>query len=125
MENQDTIFTDITPQETEAGMLQGFFTRVFDFAIDLLLLVACYLIVPRHIIISLLSLSAVVFPIIIIAISTAYRLIFLLLFNKTLGMMLCKVTLLNKDLQPLSPKEKLLSIFRTRFSSIKYYKDQP
>lgn len=123
MENQDTIFSDITPKEIEAGMLQGFFTRLFDFAIDILVLVALYLLLPMDTILYLLSLSPVVYPLIIIAGSTAYRLIFLLSFNKTVGMMLCRVKLLNKDLQSLSPKEKFLSIFRSRFSSIRYYKD--
>jgi len=123
MENQDTIFSDITPKEIEAGMLQGFFSRIFDFAFDILVLVAFYLLLPHTTIMYLLRLSPVVFPVLIIAGSTAYRLIFLLSFNKTIGMMLCRVKLLNKYLLPLSPKEKFLSIFRSRFSSIKYYKD--
>lgn len=123
METQDTIFSDITPDETEAGMLLVFFTRVFDFAIDILILLLVYWLLPFDALLYLTSITRVMLPILIIAVSTAYRLIFLLLFNKTIGMMLCRVKLLNKDLQPLSPKGKLISIFKSRFSSIKYYKD--
>lgn len=123
MENQDTIFSDITPQEIEAGTMLVFFTRVFDFAIDILILLLVYWLLPFDALLYLTSITRVMIPILIIAGSTAYRLIFLLSFNKTIGMMLCRVKLLNKYLLPLSPKEKLISIFKSRFSSIKYYKD--
>jgi uncharacterized RDD family membrane protein YckC len=123
MESNDSILSDITPEEAEVGMMQGFFTRLFDFAIDILMLFLVYLVMSRDVIFNVTRSSSIVIPCIIIAGSTVYRFLFLLLFNKTIGMMLCKVKLLNKDLQPLSPKEKLISIFRSRFSSIKYYKD--
>lgn len=123
MENTESILSDIKPPEIEAGMLQGFFTRLFDFAVDALILILFYLLLPWETVIQIIKTSPYIIPAILIAAATLYRLLFLLLLNKTIGMMLCRVKLLNKDLQPLSNKEKLLSLFRSRFSSIKYYKD--
>ncbi len=123
MENQDTIFSDITPKEIEAGILQKFFTPVFDIAVDMLIIYLLYLVLPRDAFMYLIGISRAMIPAIIVTVSIVQKLFFLLLFNKTVGMILCRVKLLNKDLQPLSPKEKFISLFRSRFSSIKYYKD--
>ena len=124
MENNDTIFSEIEPAETEATSLQSLLTRLLDFAIDILILFLIYKLVPRDILLSIVKLSSFVILIIVILVATIYRFLFLILFNKTIGMMIFRVKFLNKGFQPLSTKEKLLSVFRTRFSQIKYYKEK-
>ncbi len=124
MDNNDTIFSEIKTSEVEVTLIQGFLVRLFDFAIDFVCLLCIFLMMPRALyqnIINSGSSPYIISGIVYLFISTAYRFIFLMLFNKTIGMMLCKAKLLNKELQPLSPKEKFISIFRTRFSTIKYY----
>lgn len=122
-ENNDTIFSEIEAAEMEATLLQRFMTGLMDFAIDILLIFLVYKIIPRDIFVSIAKLNSILIPIIVILIVAVYRFIFLMLFNKTIGMMVFRVKFLNKRFQPLSNKEKLLSIFRTRFSQIKFYKE--
>jgi len=124
MENNDTIFSEIESTETEATWLQGFLTKLLDFAIDILFLFLIYKLVPRDLFLGIARLGSGIIFIIVILVATVYRFLFLLLFNKTIGMMICRVKFLNKGLQPLSAKEKLLSIFRSRFSKIRYYKEK-
>ena len=119
----DSIFSDIHPTERDVSFAQGFFTRLIDFVLEMIFLILLYLLIPRAIIANLLDSGSLVRFLIIIVVIFIYQIVFLLLFNKTIGMMICRVKLLNKELRPLSTTEKALSIFRTRFSSIKYYQD--
>jgi uncharacterized RDD family membrane protein YckC len=124
LQNNDTIFSGAEFTETEATPQQGFATRLFDFAIDMFFLFLIFKLTPLNILVKMENISTLSVPIVILFTVTVYRFMFLLLFNKTIGMMVCKVKLLKKDCQPLSNKEKLISVFRTRFSQIKYYKDK-
>lgn len=124
MENNETIFSEMETSEVEVTLLQGFLIRLFDFAIDILLLYIFYLLVPRELFLKLTGSSSLLIFVMVLLVVTIYRFLFLMLFNKTIGMMICRAKLLNKKLLPLSPVEKLVSIFRTRFSPIKYYKDK-
>lgn len=62
--------------------------------------------------------------IIILALMFLYRLICILLFSRTIGMMICRVKYLNSSLHPLISKEKLIAVFAIRTSAIRYYKVQ-
>ncbi len=124
MDNNDNILSEIKSPEIEVSFLQGFLIRLIDFIIDITILFLIYLLMPPDVFQYLLSSSPFVRPAIVLVVIIVHRIIFLMLFSKTIGMMVCSAKLLNKDLQPLSPSEKLLSIFRTRFSAIKYYKDK-
>ncbi len=124
MENNDSIFSDIHPEETRASSIQVIFTRLIDFAVDICVVVLFYLLVPQDVLIAMVRKSSLVTPVIFITILTMYRLLLFLLFNRTIGMMLCRVKLLNGALSPLSPKEKFASLFRSWSSEIKYYKEK-
>jgi uncharacterized RDD family membrane protein YckC len=124
MENDDTIFSDMHLDETEVSLIQGFLTRLIDFAVDIVILFLLYKFIPHDIIANLINGRSFMLFIIVITVAAAYQFVFLLLFNKTIGMMICQVKYLNKELKPLSAREKVLSIFRTRFSKIKYYLDK-
>lgn len=123
-ENNDTIFSEIESTEMEATLLHRFMTGLLDFAIDILFIFLMYKIIPRDILVSIAKLNSILIPIVVILVVAVYRFLFLMLFNKTIGMMVFRVKFLNKRFKPLSNKEKLLSIFRTRFSQIKFYKEK-
>ncbi|MGZ3951694.1 MAG: RDD family protein [Flavisolibacter sp.] len=123
MENNQSILSDLVPDETEVSLGQGFLTRIIDIATEVLLILLFYMIVPRSVILGLNNRSSSVGWIIVLVIVIGYQFFFLFLFGKTVGMMVCRVKYLNRDLKPLSIKEKLLSLFRSRFSGIRYYKD--
>jgi len=53
---------------------------------------------------------------------TLYRLLTILLLQRTIGMILCRCKYLNENLQPLSLKEKLIATIATRTKKIKLYK---
>jgi uncharacterized RDD family membrane protein YckC len=60
--------------------------------------------------------------IIVFVIMFSYRMVCLLVFNRTAGMMICRIKYLNDQLKPLSSKEKLVAVFAIRTARIKYYK---
>lgn len=122
MEDNESIFSNLNANETEASASQRFGTSLVDLGVNFLILIAIYQIVPLEILVRLTGVSSFLAFITIMLLLISFRLIFLLLFTKTIGMMICKVKFLNADLQPLSVKEKLLSAFRRRNSQIKYYK---
>ncbi|POY37003.1 hypothetical protein C3K47_08055 [Solitalea longa] len=61
------------------------------------------------------------FPIIPFLFLALYRLISLFLFNGTLGMKICKLILLNKDLLPLSKQEIINAAFFLLINDVRYY----
>ena len=123
MEEKDTIFSDINETEVEGSYFQKLFTSLIDVVISILLIILIYRMLPREISINLIRSASLARYIFIILMMTAYRFIFLLVFNKTIGMMICSVKYLNADFQPLSVKEKILAVFVIRTNSIKYYKN--
>jgi len=122
MEDNESIFSNLNANETEASSSQRFGTGLVDVGVNFLILIAIYQIVPLEILVRLTGVSSFLTFIIIMLLLISFRLIFLLLFTKTIGMMIFKVKFLNADLQTLSVKETLLSAFRRRNSQIKYYK---
>ncbi|MGC4103804.1 RDD family protein [Ferruginibacter sp.] len=124
MDNNDTIFTDLVPKETEASKLQAVLSSSIDFAIDIMNIVLSIKFSPLPDLLRAMGGESVAFLIGMLLLVTLYRFIFLVFFNKTIGMMITRIKLLNGNLKPLSTLEKLTSIYRTRFSKIKYYKDK-
>ena len=124
MENTDNILSEFIPDETEVSFVQGLLTRLIDIAIEIGLIFLFYVIVARTSILVFIGDNSLIRWFFVILIVVIYQFSFLFLFNKTFGMMVCRVKYLNRDLRPLSTKEKLMSLFRSRFSSIRYYKDK-
>lgn len=124
LQNNDTIFSEVEFKETEITSLQGFLIWLLDFVIDILIFFLVYTIMPLDILVKIETLDSTFITIIVILVATVNRFLFLLLFDKTISMMVFRVKLLNKQLQPLSNKEKVLSLFRSRFSKMVYYKEK-
>lgn len=101
-----------------------FFSRIIDFAIELLILFLIYNFIPGDLLQSMYAENSFIIFFIIISVAILYQFFCLHFFQKTIGMTICRIKYLNKELKPLSTGEKLASIFRTRFSPVKYYKDK-
>ena len=122
MEDKDTIFSDINVTEIETSYFQRLFTNLIDVVISILFLIAIYKLMPREMLLSIIRDNTFIKYIFIISVMSLYRMICLLFFSKTIGMLICKVKYLNGDLQPLSTKEKMIAVFAIRTSRLKYYK---
>ena len=121
MEESNSILDDIKIEEIEAPYFQRLITTLFDIIIEISMMVAFYLIFKESIL-KLLEANSYMRYIITLIIIFAYRLVCILLFEKTIGMIISKVKYLNNSLQPLSSKERLIAVFATKTSNIKYYK---
>ncbi len=110
MEERDSILEDIKTEETEASYFQRLITTLFDIIIEISVMVAFYFIF-KDLIVKLLEVNSYMRYLITLIIIFAYRLICILLFEKTIGMIICKVKYLNNNLQPLSSKERLIAVF--------------
>ncbi|MGZ3880917.1 MAG: hypothetical protein ACXVBF_06245, partial [Flavisolibacter sp.] len=86
MENNQSILSDLVPDETEVSLGQGFLTRIIDIATEVLLILLFYMIVPRSVILGLNNRSSSVGWIIVLVIVIGYQFFFLFLFGKTVGM---------------------------------------
>jgi uncharacterized RDD family membrane protein YckC len=121
MEESNSILDDIKIEEIEAPYFQRLITTLFDILIEISMMVAFYVIFKEPIL-KLLEVNSYMRYIITLIIIFAYRLVCILLFGKTIGMIISKVKYLNNNLQPLSSKERLIAVFATKTSNIKYYK---
>jgi uncharacterized RDD family membrane protein YckC len=122
MEDQDSIFSDIKPTEVESSRIQRVFSRWADGAIEIGSLAAILFLLPNETFSRLIDGKSYMIYLIVIVLMTGYRLVCLLLFGRTIGMMVCRLKLLNKHLEPLSTKEKLLTFLPVNIPGIKYYK---
>ena len=122
MNDQDSILSDIQPAEVEGSYFQRVVTNLVDWGIDVLLIVALFLLIPKQTITNIIAINSFSTYIIVFVLMIVYRLICLLVFGKTIGMMLSRLKYLNADLQPLTGKQKLIAVFVVRNSAIRYYK---
>jgi uncharacterized RDD family membrane protein YckC len=122
MEEKDSIFTDLETGETESSNAQRVFANILDWLIEMVLIISASVLMAKGIIPNLGKGGAYVTYIVIFVIMFSYRLVCLLVFNRTAGMMICRIKYLNNDLQPLSSKQKLIAVFAVRTARIRYYK---
>ncbi|QNA44924.1 RDD family protein [Lacibacter sediminis] len=122
MENTDSIFSDIQNSETEASYFQRLLASLIDFAVEIFIVFSIYIIIPKEIILGLIGSNTYTSYFLIFFILFLYRFICIIIFQKTIGMMLCRLKYLNGDLEPLSIKQKLIAVFIPRTQSVKYYK---
>ncbi len=122
MEVQDTIFSDIEDPEVEGTYFQKLFTSLIDTVINLVPIVLIYKFLPQEVSINLIRKSSLNTYIFIILLIALYRLVLLLIFDKTIGMMICRLKYLNGKRQPLTIKEKFIAVFAIRTAKIRYYK---
>lgn len=123
MQSQDSILSDIEKEETESSYWQRVLSNMIDWLIEVGLFVGIYFIIPIESIAGLLNEKTYLSYIAIFILIFSYRLVCLLLFGKTIGMMICNIKYLNAGLQPLSPTQKMIAAFATRTGSIRLYKN--
>lgn len=123
MENDDSIFSDLDPTETEGSYTQRILAYMVDWVIEVLLVIMIYILVPKEMIYTLLNNYSYSMYIVIFGLMFLYRAICIFSLGKTIGMLICKIKYLNSSLQPLSSKEKVIAVFVTRTSAIRFYKE--
>lgn len=124
MEDNDSILLELDEKEIPASYFQRLFVSVIDAVLSILFILLIYKFVPAEIVMDMITATAIIRFIVIITIMTLYRLILLLVFGKTIGMMLCKVKYLNADYKPLSAKQNLIASLAVLTPSIKFYKSK-
>ncbi|WP_414672816.1 RDD family protein [Lacibacter sp.] len=122
MENTDSILSDIQNSEIEASYFQRLLASLIDFAVEIFIVFLVYITIPKEIILRLIGSTAYTSYFLIFFILFLYRFICIIIFQKTIGMMLFRLKYLNGNLEPLSIKQKLIAVFIPRTQSIKYYK---
>jgi uncharacterized RDD family membrane protein YckC len=122
MEEKQSILEDIETEEVEVPYMQRLLTNITDGIIEVIIIVAFYLIIPKEIIYKLFEMNSYMKYFVAFTIVFGYRLICFFLSGKTIGMLICRTKYLNAKLLPLTPKERLIAVFVTRASGIKYYK---
>jgi uncharacterized RDD family membrane protein YckC len=122
MENQDTIFSDLEDTPPEGTYLQRLVASAIDTAIAIGCIVLLIKVMPREMLDTFLGPGKIKTFIFIFLLIALYRLVCLLAFDKTVGMMITKLKYLNEKLQPLSIREKLVITLTIRTKKIRYYK---
>lgn len=122
MEEKDSILSDLETGETACSNVQRVSANILDWLIEMLMIIAIFVLMAKGIIPDIAKAGGYVTYLIVFVIMFLYRLVCLLIFNRTAGMMICRIKYLNNDLQPLSPQEKLVAVFAVRTARIRYYK---
>lgn len=122
MEEKDTILDNIKTEEVEAPYIQRLIATIIDLLIEISIIIAFYYLFPKDILLKLLGTNSFMKYIIALIIVFSYRMICILLYGMTIGMKISRVKYLNSNLQQLSSKERLIAVFATKTSNIKYYK---
>ena len=122
MELQESILTDIEPTEIEATLVQRVLSFSIDFILEIGSLVIFYLTLPTNISSFLYRNNPISNYLVVFAWFIIYRLITIMLFQRTIGMAICRTKYLNNNLQPLSGGEKMIAVFGFRSKKIKVYK---
>ena len=112
---------DETIEVEEAGLLRKNLSGIIDAAIILAVFVGVASFFPLR---ALSSLEGPVTPgLYILLLLAIYRLISLLIFNGTTGMRICRIKILNDDLESLSFKEKVFASFFILINGVAYYRN--
>ena len=121
MESQENILADIVSTEVEVSSLQRILSNIIDLILEIGLLVVFYEIIPtemRAFIIKNRPISTYLF---VFAWLTAYRLLTILLLQRTIGMIICRIKYLSRNFQPLTSREKVIATFLVRTKNIRLY----
>lgn len=121
MENNDSILNDLNEQPKECNYAQKVLYGFTDTLIYLLVGFLLLKYLPEEGKVVLFGSNRRFIT--LIAFIVLYRFVCILIFNKTIGMLIFKIRYLNEQYLPLSLSEKLAAIFYLN-PSIKIYKDQ-
>ena len=122
MEHKDSILEDIITEEVEAPYIQRLMINITNWLIEVGILIAIYLLLPKEFLYQLIALNPFMKYVIACIVIFAFRLICILLAGRTIGMILFRSKYLNNNLLPLSPKERLTAAFLTKPAGIRNYK---
>ncbi|MFN8242715.1 MAG: RDD family protein [Ferruginibacter sp.] len=124
MNDQDSIFQDLSPDETPADPVPRFFAIITDSLINLGLMLLLIRNLPPAVFNSVFLNSNWRIFVFVVLVLSCYRVAALFIFGKTIGMWLFRLKYLNSRLQPLSAGQKLLALFITQGHGIRLYKNK-
>lgn len=123
MENNDSILSAIESRETEATYIQRALSNGVDVVIEITIIIGLSFLISA-LFPGIISSNAYVRYSLVLAVMLLYRLLSVLLFQKTIGMIVLRLKYLNTHLEPLSRKEQLLAVAPFKTSRVKIYKEQ-
>lgn len=118
----ENILSDIEPEEIPASQGQRYVSNLIDGITNIAIFVAAFFLVPDEFLLKFANTNIVYRMLLLVAVSFCFRYISILLFGKSLGMLLAGLKYLNKDLQPLTASQKLIAAFLNKMNGINYYK---
>lgn len=122
MEQNDSILDDLNLSAVEAPYLQRLAVTLVDLLFEIALMVAVYFLFPAQVMYKLLDANSYMKYVVTLFIIFSYRFSCILLFGKTVGMVICGVRYLNNNLHPLTVQQRLMAVISARASNIKFYK---
>lgn len=122
MEENDSILSDIKIDAVEVPYLQRLMVTLVDLVFEVVIMAAFYLLLPRELMFKLLDANPFMKYVLALFLVFFYRFVCILLFEKTMGMAICGVKYLNAAFQALTTQDRLIAVFRTRTSGIRFYK---
>jgi hypothetical protein len=122
METQQNLLTDVEPQETLSTTPQRIFTNIIDYVLEIAVLAVIYIFMPDEMRLLMSKYKPYATYLLVFLVFTAYRMITIVLLQRTIGMILCRTKYLNENLAPLMFGEKMIATFAVRTKNIKIYK---
>ena len=124
MENQDTIFSDLDENFEEATYIQRFLASAIDTVITIGGIVLFMKLMPDEIVYNFFGTGKIKIYIFIFLVIIVYRVVCLLVFDKTIGMMIIKIKYLKEARYPLSSREKIIISLASLTKKFRLYKDE-
>lgn len=121
MEETASILDNIVTQEVQASTGKKAMMNLVDIILEIGIIVAFYFLMPRDLIMSLLDKGQFMKYIISVVLILGYRFVSIMLFGKTPGMFIARIKFLNRNLQQLEVKQKLLAVLAAKAAGINYY----
>lgn len=122
MEDTDSILSDFENREEEANPVQKIGVSVIDWGMEILLIVIFYNLFDFGN--SDMPQSQWIVYILVGLIIIGYRFLTITFLGKTLGMIAIKLKYLNGNLNNLSLKERILTVFVVGLTDVKIYKQR-
>lgn len=122
MELQENLLNDIEAAEREASPAQKILSNIIDIVLEMGIVFLFYKFLPKDMRALLIRNKQVATYIVVFALFSTYRLLTILLLQRTIGMIICGTKYLTEKLQPLSSREKIIVTFSTMSGKIKIFK---
>lgn len=122
MESPENILNDIVPGEIPASQGQRYIGNLIDGILNAAVFAGMFFLVPSEYLVKFLNADFIYRLLLLLLIMFCFRFVFILLWGRSIGMIVARIKYLNKDLQPLTTSQKLMAAFIQKGNGISYYK---